>query len=273
MRFFVSAHASLEELALIGRLGAALGVPEEGVAISWRRREKPQPPRVTFRIPPVDAPNVLGARDLGFPVKAAANGEADVAAFRRQIEDGKVQLLYVFDPGPDGYIGDVSWIVEARRRGQLPRLVVQGVLMTDLTSVADVVLPGAAWVEKDASYVNQDGRLQTAARVIAPPADAQEDWQIFVNVGLALGAPFTYASSQEVRAEISAALSGNERYAGLARLAFARPVAAAHWLQASNPSERWKWDFMFQDLPPVKFAAKPAAATSWFAGLPVTKVE
>ena len=26
-----------------------------------------------------------------------------------------------------------------------------------------------------------------------------------------------------------------------------------HWLQASNPSERWKWDFMFQDLPPIKF--------------------
>jgi hypothetical protein len=33
---------------------------------------------------------------------------------------------------------------------------------------------------------------------------------------------------------------------------FTRPVAASHWLQASNPSERWKWDFMYQDLPPVK---------------------
>ena len=32
-----------------------------------------------------------------------------------------------------------------------------------------------------------------------------------------------------------------------------------HWLQASNPSERWKWDFMFQDLPPVKFAGTPRA--------------
>ena len=29
-------------------------------------------------------------------------------------------------------------------------------------------------------------------------------------------------------------------------------MSAKHWLQASNPSERWKWDFMFQDLPPVK---------------------
>ena len=35
-------------------------------------------------------------------------------------------------------------------------------------------------------------------------------------------------------------------------MVFTRPVAASHWLQASNPSERWKWDFMYQDLPPVK---------------------
>jgi NADH-quinone oxidoreductase subunit G len=271
LRFFVSAHASLEELALIGRLGSALKVPEDGVAISWRRREKPQPPRVKFRIPPVDAPNVLGARDLGFPVRADGEGNADVSAFRRDVEQGRVPLLYVFDPSPNGYIGDVSWIVEARRTGKLPRLVVHGVLASELTAVADIVLPGASWVEKEASYVNKDGRLQAAARAITPPGDAQEDWQIFVNVGLALGAPLTYASSQEVRAEIAAALSGTERYAGLAGLTFARPLPAKHWLQASNPSERWKWDFMFQDLPPVKFAGTPAATS--FAGIPLTKVD
>ena len=39
---------------------------------------------------------------------------------------------------------------------------------------------------------------------------------------------------------------------GLTMLAFSRPMEARHWLQASNPSERWKWDFMYQDLPPVK---------------------
>ena len=272
VRFFVSAHASLEELALIGRLGGAFGIPEEGVAISWRRREKPQPPRVKFRIPADEAPNVNGARDLGFPVKTTSSGEADVASFRQQVEQGRVPLLYVFDPGPEGSIGDVSWIVEARRRGQVQRLVVQGVLMGKLTAAADIVLPGAAWVEKDAAYVNKDGRVQAAARAITPPGDAQEDWQIFVNVGLALGAPLTYASSQEVRAEVARALANHERYAGLASLAFARPVPAKHWLQASNPSERWKWDFMFQDLPPLKFAEK-SAATSMFLGMPVTKAE
>ena len=272
IRFFVSAHASLEEFALIGRLGGAFGIPEDGVAISWRRREKPQPPRVKFRIPPDDAPNVNGARDLGFPVKTTGSGDADVAAFRQDVEQGRVPLLYVFDPGPEGSIGDVSWIVDARRRGLLQRLVVQGVQMGVLAAAADIVLPGASWVEKDAAYVNKDGRVQGAARAIAAPGEAQEDWQIFVNVGLALGAPLSYTSSQEVRAEVARALAGKDRYAGLATLEFARPVSARHWLQASNPSERWKWDFMFQDLPPVKFVGK-TADISVFLGLPVTKAE
>ena len=272
IRLLVSAHASLEEFVLIGRLGSGLGIPHDGVAISWRRREKPQPPGVKFRIPPVDAPNVAGAKDLGFPVQIAPDGEADIAALRRQVETGGVPLLYVFDPGPAGYIGDVSWIVEARRSGKLARLVVQGVLMSELVSVADIVLPGAAWVEKDASYVNQDGRVQAAARAIAPPGDAQEDWQVFVNVGLALGVTMTYASSQEVRAEIAGVLAQNERYAGFAQLGFARPVPARNWLQASNPSERWKWDFMFQDLAPVKFASKTGVTPS-LAGIPVTEVK
>ena len=272
IRFFVSAHASLEELFLIGRLGGSFGLPEHGVAISWRYREKPQPPNAKFKISPVDAPNVNGARDLGFPVKATAKGEADISAFRAEVAQGRVKTLYVFDPGPDGYIGDVSWIIEARRNGRLPLLIVQGVLMTALAQAADIILPGASWVEKDGAFVNGQGRLQAASRAIAPPGEAQEDWRVFVNVGLALGAPVTYTSSGEVRGDLAVALTGNERYAGLANLAFARPVTAKHWLQASNPSERWKWDVMFQDLPPVKFAATPRAVA--IPGLiPIQKVD
>jgi NADH-quinone oxidoreductase subunit G len=277
LRFFVSAHASLEELFLVGRLGSAFGLPEDGVAVSWRTREKPQPPGAKFKIPPVDAPNVSGARDLGFPVSLGPDGAADVSAFRASVEQERVAALYVFDPGPDGSIGDVSWIIEARRDGRLKLLVVQGVLMTELALAADIVLPGASWVEKDASYVNGQGRLQGAPRVIVPPGDAQEDWQVLVNVSLALGAGVTYTSSAAIRTDIAAAFAGGgapdvrDRYTGLAGLSFARPIPAKHWLQASNPSERWKWDFMFQDLPPVKFAGRPAA-TSVMTAIPLRPV-
>jgi anaerobic selenocysteine-containing dehydrogenase len=172
----------------------------------------------------------------------------------------------------------VSWVIAARRSGKLPLLVVHGVLMTELAQAADMVLPGTAWVEKDAAYVNATGRLQGAARAITAPGDAREDWQVLVNVGLALGVAMSYSSSAAVRSELALALADGsvpsevrERYAGLTSLAFARPVPAKHWLTASNPSERWKWDFMFQDLPPLKFAGMPAA-TSLTNGLPLKEI-
>jgi hypothetical protein len=54
-------------------------------------------------------------------------------------------------------------------------------------------------------------------------------------------------------------------------MTFSKPVSARHWLQASNPSERWKWDFMFQDLPPVKFSGTPRASGAPF--IPIQKVD
>jgi anaerobic selenocysteine-containing dehydrogenase len=150
---------------------------------------------------------------------------------------GKVRVLYVLSPGPDGSLGDTSWIVEARRAGTLPTLVVQGVVMNELAAAADIVLPGAAFVEKDALFTNDQGRVQASSRAIAPPGEAR--------------LKLAYMSSADVRRAIAAALADGP-YAAAEHVAFARPVSAKHWLQASNPSERWKWDFMYQDLPPVK---------------------
>jgi NADH-quinone oxidoreductase subunit G len=253
VRFLASAHASTEELFVLkqmveGLLGAD-GL--KAVAISWTRSEKPQHSQAKFKIPATDAPNVNGARSLGYDVGRGNEGLPDLAALRAAVEGGRVRALYVIDPGPDGSMGDLSWIVAARRSGTLPLLVVQGVVMTELAAAADFVLAGAAYVEKDAIYTNETGHVQAVSRAIAPPGEALEDWQILVNVAHSLGLSLPYKSSNDVRRAIAAALPGTP-YADAERLVFTRPIPARHWLQASNPSERWKWDFMYQDLPPVK---------------------
>jgi len=252
VRFLVSAHASTEDLFVLkelteGLLGAdGLGA----VTIAWTRSDKRQPATAKFTVPATDAPNVNGAAALGFAVGKGNDGLPDLAALRSAVESGRAKALYVIDPGPKGSLGDVSWIVAARRSGTLPLLIVQGVLMTELAAAADMVLPGACYVEKDAIYTNDAGRVQAAARAIAPPGEALEDWQILVNVARSLGLTLPYRSSSDVRRAIAAALSG--AYADVDTLLFTRPIPARNWLQASNPSERWKWDFMYQDLPPVK---------------------
>jgi predicted molibdopterin-dependent oxidoreductase YjgC len=94
--------------------------------------------------------------------------------------------------------------------------------------------------------------VQAASKAINAPGESVEDWQILTSVAAALGLPYTYTSSAQVRADVAASLPGRPEYAGLAELVFNRVVSAEHWLKTSNPMERWKWDTMFQDLPPVK---------------------
>jgi NADH-quinone oxidoreductase subunit G len=262
VRFLVSAHASHEELFLFRRLTDELvGDAATAIAVGWRYRPKSQPGATTFKVPAVDAPNVNGARMLGLaPGRPGDQVQAaDISALKDAVAAGRVLALYVFDPGPDGSIGDTSWIVDARTRGVLPLLVVQGVLMTDLARAADFVLPGASYVEKDASYTNEQGLLQGAARAIPAPGEAMEDWQILVNLGVALGVPFDFASPAQIRGDIAIRYAQQPGFANITALAFGRPTAARNWFQASNPSERWKWDFMFQDLPPVKGTVDPLA--------------
>ena len=77
-----------------------------------------------------------------------------------------------------------------------------------------------------------------------------DGWQILANVGRLLGLPLSYQTASDVRQAIASALPA--AYADADKVPFTRPIPARNWLQASNPSERWKWDFLYQDLPPVK---------------------
>ena len=261
VKFLLSAHASHEEFFLFRRLVDELIGSADAISVSWRYRPKVQPEDTAFKVPAVDAPNVNGARLFGLVKGNLADpvAEPDLSALKDAVAAGRVSTLYVFDPGPEGSIGDTSWILEARTRGVLPLLVVQGVLLTDLARAADFVIPGASFVEKEASYTNDQGRLQGAARVIAAPGDAMEDWQILVGLGSACGIRLDYATAADVRTDIAVRYADRPELSGLSTLSFGQPVTARHWLQASNPSERWKWDFMFQDRPPFKGSVDPSA--------------
>jgi NADH-quinone oxidoreductase subunit G len=64
---------------------------------------------------------------------------------------------------------------------------------------ADVVLPGAAYPEKSAIYVNTEGRVQMAARASFPPGDAREDWAILRALSDVLGKRLPYDSLAALR--------------------------------------------------------------------------
>ncbi|MCS6855441.1 MAG: NADH-quinone oxidoreductase subunit NuoG, partial [Elioraea sp.] len=68
---------------------------------------------------------------------------------------------------------------------------------------ADVILPGAAYTEKEATFVNTEGRVQTTERAVFAPGEAREDWKILRALSDALGQPLPYDSLEELRARLA----------------------------------------------------------------------
>ena len=66
-------------------------------------------------------------------------------------------------------------------------------------ALADVVLPGADYTEKQATYVNAEGRAQQTSIAVTPPGLAREDWKILRAVSEVLGKPLPYDNLDELR--------------------------------------------------------------------------
>jgi NADH-quinone oxidoreductase subunit G len=78
--------------------------------------------------------------------------------------------------------------------------------------MADVVLPGAAYSEKDGLYINTEGRVQEGLRAIFPPGDGRHDWTILRALSDVLGKPLPFDSFSELRDKLFADLPHlNER--------------------------------------------------------------
>ena len=69
---------------------------------------------------------------------------------------------------------------------------------------ADVILPGAAYTEKNGLYVNTEGRVQLGARAVFPKGEAKEDWAILRALSERLGVTLPYDSLDQLRAKLFA---------------------------------------------------------------------
>jgi NADH dehydrogenase/NADH:ubiquinone oxidoreductase subunit G len=70
-------------------------------------------------------------------------------------------------------------------------------------ALADLVLPGAAYTEKDATYVNTEGRPQHAYPAVSPPGNARVDWKIIRALSQIAGKTLPYNTIQDMRQRLT----------------------------------------------------------------------
>jgi NADH-quinone oxidoreductase subunit G len=130
----------------------------------------------------------VAALDLGF--LPGTHGR-DVAGIVDGAQKGEIDFIYLL--GADEF--DVAHLGRAF-------VVYQGSHGDAGAHHADVILPGAAYTEKEGLYVNFEGRVQRAERAAFPPGEAKADWTILRALSEQLGHKLPYDNLQALRAAI-----------------------------------------------------------------------
>ncbi len=127
----------------------------------------------------------VGGLELGF---VPGDGGRDVAGILDGAEAGEIEVVYLL--GADEI--DMAKLETAF-------VVYQGHHGDTGANAADVILPGAAYTEKNATYVNTEGRVQQTRLAVFPPGEAKEDWAILRALSEHLGRKIPADSLAEVR--------------------------------------------------------------------------
>jgi NADH-quinone oxidoreductase subunit G len=187
-----SAQLTLEELSLIREifqvgLGAMVSahVPQETGSSD------------DFLIKADKNPNTAGAGLLGL----MESGAQDAAAIVEKAAAGELDVLWVFGHDLVALYGE--GLVRSAAQ-QLGLLVYTGTNPNATAELAHWVLPSAAYVEKDGTFVNGHGRVQRIGKAFEPLADSREDWRILLDLGAQLKMPVSGRSPQEIFAALAA---------------------------------------------------------------------
>ncbi|MFA5237740.1 MAG: molybdopterin-dependent oxidoreductase [Methanoregula sp.] len=160
--------------------------------------------------------NAQGAMDVGCVPQA--NGLA-VPAMIEAAAAGKIKAMYIMGEN----LASAGQAV-ADALGKLDFLVVQDLFMTETAAKAAVVLPSAAFAERDGTQTNSERRVQRVRKAVAPAGTAKADWQIVCELAKVMGheKDFAFKDAGQIFTGIANTVPA---YAGITYAALDRPEA------------------------------------------------
>jgi assimilatory nitrate reductase catalytic subunit len=128
----------------------------------------------------------------------------------RAVDEGRIRAVWIMATNPVVSLPDADRVRAALRKCELV-VVSDCVANTDTTDCAHVLLPAAAWGEKDGTVTNSERRISRQRTFLPPPGEARPDWWIVTEVAGRLGyaEAFSFTNPAQIFRE-HAALSGYE---------------------------------------------------------------
>jgi NADH-quinone oxidoreductase subunit G len=136
-----------------------------------------------------------------------ATAGRDAAAILEAAVGRDIDVLYLVGVDPLRDFPDAKLALHALQN--VPYKVVQDIAGGDLMPFADVVLPAAAFLEREGHVTDWEGRAQRMRRVRGPVGLALPDWEIFQGLSLAMEADMGFRSLDDVLEEMAAVMGAS----------------------------------------------------------------
>ncbi len=159
---------------------------------------------IGFRVPPLERgdeddlllradrnPNTHGAELIGL--------DGDAAGILDAARAGRVKCLWVFHHDLFASAWPAADVTAALRA--VPTLIWSGTNANRTSALAHLVLPSAAWVERDGTFTNFQGRVQRFRAALDPLGESLADWDVLGRLGAALGVATPAPADGTTRAE------------------------------------------------------------------------
>ena len=169
--------------------------------------------------------NVQGACDMGGlpnvypayqPVTDAQNAEKFGKAWNANLSTrlgltvtdmmkaaiaGEIKAMFILGENPMVSDADIHHVEKALNA--LDFLVVQDIFMSETARLADVVLPGVSFAEKDGTFTNTERKVKRVRKAIEPVGESRDDWKVISELSSRMGYEMSYKDPSQILEEVA----------------------------------------------------------------------
>jgi len=117
------------------------------------------------------------------------------------VESDKLKAIWIMGENPVISDPDANHVKKALEKIEF--LIVQDIFLTPTAELADVVLPGVSFAEKDGTFTNTERRVSRVRKAVEPVGDSRPDWQIIQEISTRFGYEMAYENPEEIFNEIA----------------------------------------------------------------------
>jgi formate dehydrogenase major subunit len=204
----------------------------------------------------VTAPGVVEKFEKAWGVELNKNPGTHATDCFPAMIDGRIKGLYIYGEDPVVTDADTTHIIKALK--SLDFFVIQELFMTETAQLADVILPGMSYAEKEGTFSNTERRVQRVRKAVdlrgVDGGDMRLDTDIIIDLMNRMGYPQPYLTSAEIMDEIA---SVTPSFAGISHARLDSEEVAGRGLQ---------WPCTSPDHPgtPIMHVGKFTRGLGWF---------